>query len=165
MKLNLLRAISLMALGAVSVQANANQLVATQSYTASQCAWVQNYTSAYESGYSLICDGAIAVTRKVVHVNNTCSFPSVGSGYSLVAASCSNFSVYKITSSSTSSSSTSSASACQASGKYGVLYMKNAYGPSMSTIMPQASAYCDSCGVVTLATGNSMYWDLYCGKQ
>jgi hypothetical protein len=159
MKKSLLSAVSLMVLGAASVSANANQLVATQSFTASNCAWVQNYTSAYESGYSLVCDGTTAVTKKVVHINNTCTFPSVGSGYSLTAASCANFSVYKIT------SSTTTTSACQASGKYGVLYMKNAYGPSMSTIMPQASAYCGSCGVVTLATANSMYWDLYCGKQ
>ncbi len=165
MKANILSAISLMVLGAASVSANSNQLVATQNFTASQCAWVQNYTSAYESGYSLVCDGATAVTKKVVHVNNTCSFPSVGSGYSLTAASCANFSVYKIAVSSSSSSSIPSGGACQASGKYGVLYMKNAYGPSMSTIMPQASAYCGTCGVVTLATGNSMYWDLYCGKQ
>ena len=165
MKANILSAISLMVLGAASVSANSNQLVATQNFTASQCAWVQNYTSAYESGYSLVCDGATAVTKKVVHVNNTCSFPSVGSGYSLTASSCANFSVYKIAVSSSSSSSIPSGGACQTSGKYGVLYMKNAYGPSMSTIMPQASAYCGTCGVVTLATGNSMYWDLYCGKQ
>ncbi len=157
MKKSLLSAVSLMVLGVASVSANANQLVATQSFTASNCAWVQNYTSAYESGYSLVCDGATAVTKKVVHVNNTCTFPSVGSGYSLTAASCTNFSVYKVI--------VPPLSACQASGKYGVLYMKNAYVPSMSTIMPQANAYCGSCGVVTLSTGNSMYLDLYCGKQ
>lgn len=165
MKLNLSNTISLIALGVASISANADQLVATQSYTASQCAWVQNYTNAYESGYSLVCDGTTAVTKRIVHVNNTCNFPTVDSGYSLTAASCANFSVYKITSSPTSSGSASSVSACQASGKYGVLYMNNAYAASMSTIMPQASAYCGSCGVETRSTSNSMYWDLYCGKQ
>ncbi len=157
MKVNLMSAISLLVLGVASFSANANQLVATQSFTASQCAWVQNYTSAYESGYTLVCEGKTAVTKKVVHVNNTCTFPTVGAGYSLTAQSCTNFSVYKIV--------TVPSSVCQSSGKYGVLYMKNAYAPSMSTIMPQANAYCGSCGVVTLSTSNSFYLDLYCGKQ